>query len=168
MNATGDENDLDREHPESYVVFHLGAESYVVEVTRVHEVLDAASLTSVPGAARALVGLHNLRGQIVPVWDLRVPFGLGDHEAESGRAPSVLVVEPDASQPSRLAGLRVDRVSDVLDFGRDDFQPTPSLGLGAGSAFVRGLVRYQDRFLLVLDLDRVFAALNPSPSSQPA
>jgi purine-binding chemotaxis protein CheW len=165
MNASGDESELEHENTTSYVVFHLGSESYVVDVTRVHEVLDAASLTAVPGGSRALVGLHNLRGQIVPVWDLRVPFGLAANETDPGRAPSVLVVEPDPSQPSRLAGLRVDRVSDVLEFGADHFQPTPSLGLGAGSAFVRGLVRYQDRFLLVLDLDRVFAALNPTTNS---
>jgi purine-binding chemotaxis protein CheW len=163
-----DEAEVDRERTDSYVVFHLGAEGYVVEVARVREVLDAAALTAVPGGARSLVGLYNLRGHIVPVWNLRVPFGLDEPAGPPARAPSVLVVEPDSSQPTRVAGLRVDRVSDVLDFPRDDLQPAPSLGLGGGSTFVRGLIRHQDRFLLVLDLDRVFSALKQDPDDQPA
>ena len=71
----------------------------------------------------------------------------------------------------RLRALRdaanlVDRVSDVLDFAPDDIQPAPTLGLGGGSRFVRGLIRHQDRFLLVLDLDRVFSALLEAPSNE--
>ena len=87
-----------------------------------------------------------------------IPFRLSDDMLQE-RAPSVLMVEPDVAQPSRVAGLLVDRVSDVLDFAPGDIQPAPALGLGGGSKFVRGLIRYQDRFLLVLDLDRVFSAL---------
>jgi purine-binding chemotaxis protein CheW len=162
--ATADVNSFDagaeedHEPTESYVVFQLGTESYALEVTRVREVLDVAALTRVPGGSPALIGLYNLRGHVVPVWNVRVPFGLG-HEPSTERAPSVLMVEPDPSQPSRVAGLLVDRVSDVLEFAPGELQPPPTLGLGGGSTFVRGLIRHQDRFLLVLDLDRVFAAL---------
>ena len=60
----------------------------------------------------------------------------------------------------------MDRVSDVLDFAPGDIQPAPTLGLGGGSRFVRGLIRHQDRFLLVLDLDRVFAALLDDPMDE--
>lgn len=80
----------------------------------------------------------------------------------------MLMVEPDANQPSRVAGLLVDRVSDVLDFAPGDILPAPTLGLGGGSTFVRGLIRHQDRFLLVLDLDRVFSALLETPAGEGA
>ena len=150
------ENNLER--TDSYVVFQLEGESYALEVTRVREVLDVAALTRVPGGSRSLCGLYNLRGQVVPVWNLRVPFGLGDGLSQD-RAPSVLMVEQDAEGSSRVAGLMVDRVSDVLDFHRDDLQAAPTLGLGGGSTFIRGLIRHHERFLLLLDLDRVFAAL---------
>lgn len=152
------------ERADSYVVFLLGAESYALEVTRVREVLDIAAFTRVPGGTRALIGLYNLRGHVVPVWNLRVPFRLGE-DSISERAPSILVVEPDASQPSRVAGLMVDRVSDVLDFTPGEVQPPPALGLTGVSAFVRGLIRSQERFLLVLDLDRVFDALTETEAS---
>ena len=150
--------EIDHERSESYVVLQLGSESYALEVTRVREVLDVAALTHVPGGMKALLGLYNLRGHVVPVWDLRIPFHLKS-DTINDRAPSVLMVEPDPAQPSRVAGLLVDRVSDVLDFAPKDIQQAPTLGLGGGSAFVRGLIRHHDRFLLVLDLDRVFAAL---------
>jgi purine-binding chemotaxis protein CheW len=160
-----DATEADHERSESYVVLQLGAESYALEVTRVREVLDVAALTRVPGGMRSLMGLYNLRGHVVPVWNLRIPFHLNDDMLQE-RAPSVLMVEPDAAQPSRVAGLLVDRVSDVLDFAPGDIQPAPTLGLGGGSRFVRGLIRHQDRFLLVLDLDRVFSALLEGPSNE--
>lgn len=156
----GDDHDL----TEAYVVFQLGNEHYALEVGRVREVLDVSPLTRVPGAGRALVGLYNLRGHVVPVWDLRVPFRLGD-EAHREPAPCVLMVEPDPAQPSRVAGLLVDRVSDVLDLPPDHLLPAPSLGLGPASAFVRGLIRQGERFLLALDLDRVFSTLGDEASA---
>ncbi len=158
LQAIDDTGEADHERSESYVVLQLGSETYALEVTRVREVLDVAALTRVPGGMKALVGLYNLRGHVVPVWNLRVPFHLND-DSITDRAPSVLMVEPDPDQPARVAGLLVDRVSDVLDFAPEDIQPAPTLGLGGGSAFVRGLIRHQDRFLLVLDLDQVFASL---------
>jgi purine-binding chemotaxis protein CheW len=165
VKTTDDGAESDHERSESYVVLQLGSESYALEVARVREVLDVASLTRVPGGMRSLVGLYNLRGHVVPVWNLRIPFQLNDDRVQE-RVPSVLMVEPDAAQPSRVAGLLVDRVSDVLDFAPGDVQPAPTLGLGGGSRFVRGLIRHQERFLLVLDLDRVFAALLDDPMKE--
>ncbi len=161
---TGDE---DRETTDSYVVFRLAEESYALEVSRVREVLDVSALTRVPGGAKSLVGLYNLRGHVVPVWNLRVPFGL-EAGGVGRRVRGVLMVEPDSENASRVAGLLVDRVSDVLDFAFAEVQPAPTLGLGGGSTFVRGLIRHQDRFLLVLDLDRVFAALGHGAMQEPA
>jgi purine-binding chemotaxis protein CheW len=159
MSTIDEGSDTGFEQTESYVVFQLGREGYALEVARVREVLDSAALTRVPGGAPALVGLYNLRGYVVPVWDLRVPFGLGAGQAPE-KTPSILMVEPDADQPARVAGLLVDRVFDVLDLPPGEVRPAPSIGLGAGSGFVRGLIRHQDQFLLVLDLDRVFTTLN--------
>ena len=165
IQTNDDSTETDHERSESYVVLQLGTESYALEVTRVREVLDVAVLTRVPGGMRSLMGLYNLRGHVVPVWNLRIPFHLNDDRLQE-RAPSVLMVEPDAAPPARVAGLLVDRVSDVLDFAPGDIQPAPTLGLGGGSRFVRGLIRHQDRFLLVLDLDRVFSALLDDPSNE--
>jgi purine-binding chemotaxis protein CheW len=95
----------------------------------------------------------------VPVYDLRAPFELPT-DSDHGRAPSVLMVESaGAGGGVRVTGLLVDRVSDVLEFTPDELQPAPQLGLGRATPFVRGLLRHQEGFLLVLDVDRVFTAL---------
>lgn len=99
-----------------------------------------------------------MRGRVVPVYDLRVPFELPVDETPS-RAPSVLMVESSATADAHVTGLLVDRVSDVLEFTPEEIQPAPRLGLGKATPFVRGLIRHQEGFLLVLDVDRVFTAL---------
>jgi len=148
----------DRDGTQSYVVFRLGGEGYALEVMRVQEVLDVQSMTEVPGSPKCLLGVINLRGHVVPVYDLRIPFGLHT-DSNQNRAPSVLIVETEQGNDSQVTGLVVDRVSDVLEFSPEQVQASPQLGLGKTTPFVRGLIRHQEGFLLVLDLDRVFSAL---------
>ncbi len=148
----------DRERGQSYVVFRLGGEGYALEVMRVQEVLDMQSLTEVPGGPKFLLGVINLRGHVVPVYDLRMPFGLARDSAPA-QAPCVLIVESSLGADIQITGLLVDRVSDVLEFSPEEVQSAPQLGLGKATPFVRGLIRHQDAFLLVLDVDRVFSTL---------
>ena len=150
--------DTERDHAQSFVVFRLGGEGYALEVMRVQEVLDMQSLTEVPGGPRFMLGVINLRGRVVPVYDLRMPFGL-PRDSKLTRAPCVLIVESNSGSDVQITGLLVDRVSDVLEFSPDEVQPPPQLGLGKATPFVRGLIRHQDGFLLVLDVDRVFSTL---------
>src|SRR5215471_3950352 len=84
--------DSDRDRSQSSVLFRLGKEGYALEVMRVQEVLDMQSLTEVPGGPKYLLGVINLRGHVVPVYDLRMPFGLAS-DATQTRAPCVLIVE---------------------------------------------------------------------------
>jgi len=147
----------DTDRAQSFVVFRLGGEGYAIEVMRVQEVLDMQWLTEVPGGPKFLLGVINLRGHVVPVYDLRLPFGL-PKDAKQTRAPCVLIVESNVGQ-LQITGLLVDRVSGVLEFSPEEVQPAPQLGLGKASPFVRGLIRHQDAFLLVLDVDRIFSTL---------
>src|SRR5271155_3726207 len=153
------EVDSDRDRTQSFVVFQLGGEGYALEVMRVQEVLDMQALTEVPGGPKFLLGVINLRGHVVPVYDLRLPFGLSRGETELGRAPCVLIVESSAGADVQITGLLVDRVSDVLEFAPEEVQAAPQLGLGKATPFVRGLIRHQEAFLLVLDVDRIFSTL---------
>src|SRR5215467_1995585 len=113
--------DSDRDRSQSFVVFRLGKEGYALEVMRVQEVLDMQSLTEVPGGPKSLLGVINLRGHVVPVFDLRMPFGLPKDE-RANRAPCVLIVETTAGNEFQITGLLVDRVSDVLEFAPEELQ----------------------------------------------
>jgi purine-binding chemotaxis protein CheW len=150
--------DADRDRASSYVVFQLGGEGYALEVMRVQEVLDMQSLTEVPGGPKSLLGVINLRGHVVPVYDLRMPFGLAG-DAKQTRAPCVLIIESVLGSELQITGLLVDRVSDVLEFSPEEVQAAPQLGLGKATPYVRGLIRHHDAFLLVLDVDRIFSTL---------
>jgi purine-binding chemotaxis protein CheW len=108
-----------------------------------------------------LLGVINLRGHVVPVFDLRLKFGL-TKDAVLTRAPCVLIVESGTGSEVQIRGLLVDRVSDVLEFSPEEVQAAPQLGLGKATPFVRGLIRHQEGFLLVLDVDRVFSTLGLS------
>src|SRR5262249_54347625 len=115
MVETVTEPNQESERTQSYVIFRLGGEEDALEVWRVQEVLDIGQLTKVPGGPRSLRGVLNLRGKVVPVYDLRVPFELPVEEAPA-RAPSVLMVESVNNGGDRVTGLLVERVSDVLEF----------------------------------------------------
>jgi purine-binding chemotaxis protein CheW len=115
-------------------------------------------LTEVPGGPKSLLGVINLRGHVVLVYDLRLSFGLGKDKNQN-RAPCVLIVESTVGNDPQITGLLVDRVSDVLEFSPEEVQAAPQLGLGRATPFVRGLIRHQDAFLLVLDVDRIFSTL---------
>jgi purine-binding chemotaxis protein CheW len=141
------------------VLFELAGEHYALEVTRVQEVLDVGGITVVPGASATLRGLFNLRGHVLPVWDLRVLLGCERVELVRGSA-CILIVEREGGSGSP-SGLLVDRVWDVRETQPEELRPTPELGLGRATSYVRGVLRHQDRFLLVLDLDRIFASLSP-------
>src|SRR3954467_3968301 len=94
----------DRDKAQSYVVFRLGGEGYALEVMRVQEVLDVQTMTEVPGSSRSLLGVINLRGHVVPVYDLRIPFGL-PRDPAANRTPSVLIVETEQGNDSQVTGL---------------------------------------------------------------
>ena len=93
----------DRDRCQSYVVFRLGGEGYALEVMRVQEVLDMQLLTEVPGGPKSLLGVINLRGHVVPVYDLRMPFGL-PKDTKASRAPCVLIVETAHGNDERDIG----------------------------------------------------------------
>ena len=90
--------DADRERAQSYVVFQLGGEGYALEVMRVQEVLDMQSLTEVPGGPKFLLGVINLRGHVVPVYDLRMPFGLSKEDRRRAGHRACLIVESSVGQ----------------------------------------------------------------------
>src|SRR5260370_1290019 len=96
----------DRDRAQSYVVFRLGGEGYALEVMRVQEVLDVQTMTEVPGSSKSLLGVINLRGHVVPVYDLRIPFGMLVDQ-KPARAPSVLCVETEQDNDAQIADLPV-------------------------------------------------------------
>lgn len=128
--------------------FCVGEAEYAIDIMRVREVIQPTSLIQVPHAPAFVEGLLELRGQFLPVLDLRKRFG-----ADPAPERKIVVV----TVGDRLVGLLVDRVTEVTRIEPADLKEAPPMAVGPSSRFLAGLVKTGDRVLLLIDLDQVLA-----------
>ncbi len=131
-----------------YLTFMLGSEEYGLEILRVQEIKGFSAITPIPNTPPHIKGVMNLRGTVVPVLDLRMKFALA--KADYNQFTVIIVVNVG----SKVTGLVVDAVSDVLDVPANDIDPAPEMG-GADVSFLRGLAKSGDRLIALLDIDKV-------------
>lgn len=131
-----------------YLTFTLGGEEYAVEILRVQEIRGFTAVTPIPNAPAWVKGVMNLRGTVVPVFDLRLKFGMPPKDYD--RFTVIVVVNVGA----RVVGMVVDGVSDVLDIDEASVDTTPDLGADVDTSLLQGIARNQDRLITLLDIDR--------------
>lgn len=134
---------------EQMVVLDVGEESYGIPVQRVREIIRVPPVTRVPNGPSFLEGVVNLRGQVIPVMDLRKHLGIP--AGDETRRSRVVVAELGR----HTVGLVVDGVSQVVMVATNEVEPPPSLVAGANDGQIRGVVRLGDRLVLLLDPERV-------------
>jgi purine-binding chemotaxis protein CheW len=134
---------------QQYLAFRIGEQEYAIDILKVQEIRGHTAITPLPQTPSYVRGAMNLRGTIVPIYDVRDRFGLGTSDYHRF---SVIIV---AAVGVRQVGLLVDAVSDVLDLTEDQLEPPPDVGMQDG--FVQALGRVEDRILIVLQLERVIA-----------
>ena len=132
-----------------YLTFVLGEEHYGVEILQVQEIRGFTPVTPLPNSPVYVRGVINLRGTIVPVVDLRLKLGLAE------RAYDRFTVVVVTTVGTKVVGLIVDAVSDVMTFEENSIQPAPILGDGQRSPIAQGIARLEDRLVVLLDLVRV-------------
>ena len=130
-----------------YLSFRIEDNEYSVEIMSVREIRGWTRTTSLPHAPPFVRGVINLRGTVLPVVDLAVRLGLEASEPEERNV--IIVVDVG----SRVMGLRVDAVSDILSFSDDQLQPPPDMT--SKSRFVRALTILDERMVRILDLEAV-------------
>lgn len=127
------------------VTFFLGGEEYGLGITRVREIIVTVPATRLPGAGRHVVGIINLRGEVIPVFDMRRWFGLGDTGIPSS---STIISDWRAER----FGFTVDAVHQVVWLSVSAIDP-PTDHFQERSPYIRGLGKYQNRLLILLDID---------------
>jgi purine-binding chemotaxis protein CheW len=132
----------------SFCSFRLGDFLFGVQAGRVQEVLRGLPITPVPLAPPGVMGLLNLRGQVVNVLDLKKRLGL--KETPAGQEPFCVILK-DRDQ---WLGLLVDEIGDVLEPSPDSFEEAPANLNGEARKLIRGAYKLRKRLLLVLDLDK--------------
>jgi purine-binding chemotaxis protein CheW len=142
-----------------YLSFLVDGEEYAVDILRVREIRGVCPLTPLPNAPERVRGVMNLRGAVVPVVDLRVALGVP--RAEPGKFSVIVVL----TVRERLIGCLVDSVCDVLSLTPASIEENPELGLSArvDGALVAGIARVADRFVVLLDGEKLAPPAKSAP-----
>jgi purine-binding chemotaxis protein CheW len=139
---------------QQYVTFSLGEELFGVEVSRTREILSLTPVTKVPQTPDYLLGVINLRGQVVPVVDMRLKLGLpaGDETEDT----CIIVVDVQVDGEPITVGALADAVREVLDIRSDQIEPPPRLGSRLKTEFINGMGKIDEQFMILLNIDRIF------------
>ena len=135
------------------VTFNLVGEDFALPILDVREIIRMTDITPVPHAPGFVEGVINLRGQIIPVVDLRKRFNLGEQEIHEDSRIMVIEVSDN------VLGVIVDAVSEVLRIAESEVQPPPGIvANGIGAEYLKGISYVNDRMLILIDINRVFNA----------
>ncbi len=139
------------------VSFRLAEEEYGIEITKIREIILITEITQVPQVPHYVKGLINLRSTVIPVIDLRTRFGLPEGELTDESRIMVLSVG------TKTVGIMVDAVSEVLRVTQDQIAPPPPTVAGLGQEYLTGLVKFDDRLLILLDIDKILGKEDTAP-----
>ena len=139
-----------------YLTFKLDDEVFSLDIGKVREVLDMTAITRVPRTPEYMRGVINLRGSAVPVVDLRLKFGMSQTEQTVNTC--IIIVEVTVDNETVVLGALADSVQEVLDLGADTIEPAPKIGTRLNTAFIKGMGKDNERFIIILDIDKVFSS----------
>jgi purine-binding chemotaxis protein CheW len=136
-----------------YLTFALANEEYGLEILKVREIIGYMDITAVPQTPSYVKGVINLRGQVIPVVDLRAKFGM--QTADVTEQTCIIVVETTQNDRNFSTGIVVDRVQEVLDIAGEDIEEAPQFGSSINTDFILGMGKVGDNVKILLDIDRV-------------
>ena len=135
-----------------FLSFRLGTEEYGIDILKVQEIRGYDAVTRIANTPEFLKGVINLRGTIVPIIDLRIKFGLGNPVYDEFTVVIILNVA------SRIVGVVVDSVSDVLTLTDEQMRPAPEFSAALDTQYVVGLGSIDDRMLILVDIEKLIGS----------
>ena len=141
-------------HGESleYLAFTLGQEEYGVSIQKVQELRGYDAVTQIANAPEFIKGVVNLRGIIVPIIDMRIKFNLGTPTYDQFTVVVILNIN------SRVVGMVVDSVSDVITLTPEQIKPAPEMGTAFNTDYLIGLGTLDERMLILVDIDKLMSS----------
>lgn len=139
-----------------YLTFGIDAEIFAISVVQVREVLDLVPFSKVPNTPPFMRGMISVRGRGVPVIDLRIRFGVP--ATEPTEHTRIIVLETQIEGSPLVIGALTDRVYEVTTLDSHEIEPPPNIGTRWRSDAIRGIGRRNDKFVIILNLNKVFTA----------
>lgn len=137
-----------------YLTFHLGKEEYGIDILKVQEIRGYEQPTRIANAPEFIKGVVNLRGTIVPIVDMRLKFNCAKIEYNAFTVVIILNLH------SRVVGIVVDSVSDVMELSPDAIRPAPDIESSIDSGCTLGLGSIGDRMLILLDIEKLMSTVD--------
>ena len=132
---------------EQIIIFDIGREKFGIKIVRVDEIIRMKEITQLPDSSSYMVGIINLRGNIISVIDLRKRFGI--EEPENTDDTRIVVVEFE----NQKVGLIVDAVSEVFHIDKKEIDDPPKSMVGIKDDYLRGIIKINDDIVILLELD---------------
>ena len=139
-----------------YLTYKLEDEIFAVDVSKVREILDFTPATKVPGTPEFMRGVINVRGNVVPVVDMRLKFGLT--KTEKTVDTCIVVMEIIVDEDTTVLGALVDSVQEVFEIEASQIEPPPRMGTRWRTEFIKGIGKRNDELIIILDIDKVFSS----------
>ncbi len=135
-----------------FLTFTLGEEHYGLDIMKVKEIRGYEPVTKIANAPSFIKGVLNLRGDIVPIVDLRLKFAVG--EATYNEFTIVIMLHIG----ERIVGIVVDAVSDVINIGSEDVKPPPQFGVAFDSQYLHGLAPVNEQMIILLNIEKLISS----------
>lgn len=145
-----------------FLSFTLGQEEYGIDIQKVQELRGYDTVTRIANAPEHIKGVVNLRGIIVPIVDMRIKFNLGTPSYDQFTVVIILNIA------SRVMGIVVDSVSDVITLKPEQIKPAPEMGSVLDTGYLIGLGTLDERMLILVDIDKLMTSSEMSLMAQAA
>lgn len=139
----------------TYLTFVLEQEQYAINVNKVKEILELTTITKVPRTPEYMRGVINLRGNVVPVIDLKFKLGMNRTEETSNTCIIVMEITIDEGEII-VVGALADLVQEVIELEPGQIDPVPKIGIKLDTEFILGMGKKDEHFIIILDIDNIF------------
>ena len=151
MNAHANNTDQVFDAHSEFLTFTLGEEQDGVDILKVQEIRGWESLRELPDAPAYMIGVLDFRGDIIPILDLRIRFGISDYEYK----PTTVIIVLSSTDDASMMGVVVDAVSDVLAVSQAEIKPSPNMGSKINTDYIIGMVTQESGMIMLVDSNRL-------------
>lgn len=147
----------------SYLTYNIGNETFATNVSHVQSIIEYSDLTKVPNMPDFFIGVMNLRSEVLPIVDSRIKLNIARREIT--KSSSIVVLELGNEQVSKV-GLLVDGVSEVIEIEDENIEKAPEIGTKYNSDLIYGIYPNNDKFIMLLDVNKMLLSEINDPDSK--